>query len=152
MLPAWMMTLSLWRENGAELDRENPLQQQFFHSRKGKEIEFKKRRAFVKRQRKFAKRSVNAKLIRPSEERAEQLSTNCMKLRLRLRREVGNREILTSLFVRSIRSLNLNDSVTSSTSTGRPGTERDIILYGGLELRSRLQEDHARENAKKLRN
>ena len=52
--------------------------------------------------------SMNGKLTRPSEER-ERLSKNCMKLRLKLRREIGRREILTSLFVRSIKSLNLND-------------------------------------------
>ena len=34
---------------------------------------------------------------------------NSLKLRLKLRREVGNREILTLLFERSIKNLNLSD-------------------------------------------
>ena len=43
-----------------------------------------------------------------SEER-EWLSNDWLKLRLKLRQEVGRREILTSLFKRPIKNLNLND-------------------------------------------
>ena len=41
----------------------------------------------------------------------EWLSKNCMKLRLKLRQETGRREILTSVFMRSIKNLNLNDYI-----------------------------------------
>ena len=55
------------------------------------------------------KKSLNGKLTRPYEVSCS-LSKHYVKLRPRLRPEIGRRgEILTSLFMRSIRSLNLND-------------------------------------------
>ena len=41
--------------------------------------------------------------------RREYLSKNCLKLRLRLRREIGKSEVLNLLFERSIKNLNLSD-------------------------------------------
>ena len=54
---------------------------------------------------KISTNNLNGKLTRPSDER-EWLSKNCMKLRLKLRQEIGGRKILTSLFVRSMKNLN----------------------------------------------
>ena len=85
---------------------ENLLRQRFLvHSRKGKKIET--RCAFVEREN-ISKTSFNGKVIWPSEER-EKLSKYCIKLRLRLRREIGKGGIPTLLLGRSIKNLNLND-------------------------------------------
>ena len=75
------------------------------HSQKGREIEIKTLRI---RWQRISRKSLFGKLTRPSEER-EWLSEDWLKLRLKLRQEVGRREILTSLFKRSIKNLNLND-------------------------------------------
>ena len=50
----------------------------------------------------------NSAMVDGFEER-EKLSKNCTKLRLRLRREIGKRNIPTLLFRRSIKNLNLSD-------------------------------------------
>ena len=61
--------------------------------------------------------------------------------------EIGKREILTSLFMRSIKNLNLNDFSYTKQVDGRIRLrETKISLHGELELRNGLfQEDHARE-------
>ena len=57
---------------------------------------------------KFSRKSLNGKLTRPSEDR-EKLSKNCTKLKLKLRREIGKRDVKILFFKRSIKNLNLND-------------------------------------------
>ena len=92
--------------------------------------------------------SLNGKLILASQDR-EWLSKTCMKLEQKLMRGIGKREILTSIFKRSIRSLNLNDFSYIQQVDGqiRLRDQGDkVSLYGELELRSRLfQEDYARD-------
>ena len=86
----------------------NLLQQWFLvHSRKGKTIETQTLCVRWKTEN-ISKRPLNGKLTRLFEER-ELLSKNCMRLRLRLRREFGKREILTLLIERTIKNLNLSD-------------------------------------------
>ena len=67
-----------------------------------------KRCACVERQ-KIPKRSLNGKLTWPSEERERGSAKNCIRLRQRLRREIGKRDILILLFRRSIKNLSLSD-------------------------------------------
>ena len=61
--------------------------------------------------------------------------------------EIGKREILTSLFMRSMKNLNLNDFSYTKQVDGRIRLrETKISLHGELELRNGLfQEDHARD-------
>ena len=72
---------------------------------------------------------------------------NCMTLWLRLRQEIGRREILTSLFMRSVRNLNLNDSRYIKEVDGQIWIrEVKINLCRECEFRNLLfQEDHARD-------
>ena len=95
------------QETGAEMDRESVATTlfQFTVDRKG---DRDTNVAHSLRDRKISKRSLNGKLTWPSEER-EKLSKNFIRLRLRLRREIGKREILISHVKRSIKNVNLCD-------------------------------------------
>ena len=128
----------LWR-----FRTETLLQQRFLvHSRKGREID--NRCAFVERQSKSSKKFLNGKLTRPSEEK-QWLSENCMTLRLRLRREIGKREISTLLLRRSIRGIWRSAiSTTPSKSMGRSGSERQDYL-ALAEFRTSSKKNHARD-------
>ena len=70
-----------------------------------------------------------------------------MELRLRLRQEIGKREIPTLLLRRSIKNLNLSDFNYTKQGRWADKAQRDkISLYGELEMRNRLfQENHARD-------
>ena len=69
----------------------------------------------------------------------------CVKLRQKLRREIGRREILTSLFRRSIRSLSLTAYIKQVDGQIRLGETKSACMEN-LELRNRLfQENHARD-------
>ena len=70
-----------------------------------------------------------------------------MKLRLRLRQEIGKRDILTLLFKRLIKNLNLSDFSYIKQVDGQIRLrETKISLYGESELRNRLfHEDNARD-------
>ena len=94
------------QETGSELDRESVATTLFSSHSKGKR--YRDTNVMHSLREKIPKISLNGKLTRPSEER-ERLSKNCTKLRLRLRREIGKREILTLLFRRSTKHLNLSD-------------------------------------------
>ena len=105
-----------------------------------------KRCAFVERQRKFSKDLwTESWLGRPRRER--KLSKNCMKLRLRLRREIGKREIL-KLLCREDQSRIWISTIppTSSKSMGRSGSKRQHLLVWrvGIEKQALPRRDHAR--------
>ena len=77
------------QETGSVSDRESIATTIFSSQSKGGKRS--KRRAFVEREReKISRKPLNGKLTRPSEER-EWLSKNCMKVRLKLRQETGER-------------------------------------------------------------
>ena len=160
------------RETGADLDREtvvstlfrseskgkrdrdqipqswteNLLQQRFLvHNRKGREIETRTLCSRWKTE-KISTTSLNGKLTWPSEE-GEQLSRDCMKLRQKLRRDIGKREIMVSLFMRSIRSSNLIDFSYNKQLAGQirlRETKSAWMENWNWEIGS-SQEDHARD-------
>ena len=70
-----------------------------------------------------------------------------VKLRQKLRREIGRRKFLTLFFKRPCKSLNLNDFSYIKQVDGQITLrEIKISLYGELEFRNRFfQEDHARD-------
>ena len=95
------------RETGANLDRESVVST-FFSSQSEGKRDRDQNVVHSSRDRKSPQNPWTEKLTRSSEER-EWLIRNCIALRQKLRREIGKREILTSLFKSSIKSLNLND-------------------------------------------
>ena len=72
-------------------------------------------------------------------------SSDCMKLRQMWRSNIWKREIMISLFRRSIRRSNLNEFSDNKRIDGKIRLKDKISLCGELELRNRLlQENHAR--------
>ena len=103
-----------------------------------------KRRASLERQKKPPE--IIERKVDSSEER-DWLSKNGMKLRLKLRQEIGRREILTSLFHEINQEFESQRFQVQQAIRWADQAQRDkMSLYGQLELRNRLfQEDHARD-------
>ena len=95
------------QEPGANLDRESVVSTLVSSQSKGKRDRDKNVVHSLRDNKSPQNPWTESWLGRPRRENG--LSRNCMKLKQKLRRGIGKREILTSLFRRSIRSLNLND-------------------------------------------
>ena len=124
------------QETGTNVDRKSVVATFFSSHSKGREIE--RDRKSPENLQKIHERKVDLAV-----REGEWLSKNCLKLR----REVGRGEILTSFFVRSIKNLNLSRFQLHRASRWADQAPKDkISLYGELEMRNTLlNEDHERD-------
>ena len=132
------------QETGGNLG-QNLLQQRFVvHCQKGRERESETLTLCIRwKTWKVSKKSLKGKLTRPSEERWW-LSENCTKLTLRLRQEIGKREI-PAAFQEINQELESQRFQLHQGSRWADQSQRvKISLCGELGLRNRLcQENHA---------
>ena len=147
---SWFVVVPVFRKL-VHMWRENRLFQLFsVHSQKGGEIAIKT--WCIRWDREIIQKIFERKV--DSDVRRERMvQQNCMKLWLKLRQEIGRREILTSLFMISVRNLNLNDSRYIKQVDGQIWIrEVKISLCRESEFRNLLFQKIMQGISKKLKN